>query len=123
MKKIARALLGLIFVLGACSTGHNDYETITMDEAKKIMDHENVQVIDVRTQPEYDEGHIPGAVLIPLQELESRLDELEQDNPYIIVCRSGNRSQEASQMLVENGFTKIYNTSGGMKEWKYDIEK
>ncbi|MBO8157051.1 MAG: rhodanese-like domain-containing protein [Bacillaceae bacterium] len=123
MNKFIAILLSLTFVLVACSSGEADYKTISMDEAKEMIDEENIQVIDVRTKPEYDEGHIPGAVLIPLQELESRLNELDKGTPYIIVCRSGNRSQQASEILVENGFAKIYNTSGGMNQWNYEIEK
>jgi len=77
-------------------------------------------VLDVRDQPEYNFNHICNATLIPLSVLESRLNELEpyNDTEIIIYCRTGSRSASASQILVNNGFTKVYNMNGGITEWK-----
>lgn len=77
-------------------------------------------LLDVRTQEEYDGalGHIAGSVLIPLQQLEARVDELkdQKDNEIIVYCRSGNRSRVASAFLIQQGFKPI-NMLGGMKAW------
>ena len=73
-------------------------------------------ILDVRNQDEYDEVHIEGAVLIPVNALESKLDELPLDKPIIVYCRSGSRSASAASILVENGFTEVYDM-GGITEW------
>ena len=92
---------------------------ITPQEAWEMLQaDENIMLLDVRTKPEYDAGHIPGCILIPLSELESRLDELDKDKTIIVYCRSGRRSRTASQILVEHGFTKVYNVVGGILAWK-----
>ncbi len=76
-------------------------------------------LLDVRTQAEYDEGHIEGSTLIPVDELEGRISEIEQyENKTVLVyCRSGNRSLTASNILIENGFTKVHNLLGGIGAW------
>ena len=76
-------------------------------------------ILDVRNQDEYNEVHIEGAVLIPVSALESRLDKLPRDRPIITYCKSGGRSAAAASILVENGFTEVYDM-GGITEW---IEK
>ncbi len=74
-------------------------------------------IIDVREAEEYAVGRIPGAVLIPLGELASRTDEVPTDVPVVMVCRSGNRSAQAVQILQKAGFTNIHNMTGGMNAW------
>ena len=120
MKKIFAALMFALLITG-CSGG--SYTDVSVDEAKELIDNGEVQVLDVRTPDEFAAGHIPGAKLVPLQVLESMLSELDQDQKYLVVCRSGNRSTQASGILVENGFKHIYNMTGGMNEWTYEIEK
>ena len=77
-------------------------------------------ILDVRTQGEYDTEHICNATLIPLDELESRLNELYPYNntEIIVYCQSGFRSANASQILNTNGFMKVYNMLGGISAWK-----
>ncbi|WLR51360.1 rhodanese-like domain-containing protein [Bacillus tianshenii] len=124
------SLIGSLLIIAACgnSTTNNEgtdkgyTEIEATDEVKSLMD-EGVQVIDVRTSEEFAEGHIPGATLIPLDELSDRTGELEKDKKYIIVCRSGNRSTQASEILVKEGFSNIYNFTGGMNGWEGEIEK
>lgn len=100
------------------------YRDVTVIEAKQLITEGKVTVIDVRTPEEYAEGHIPGSKLVPLQELEGRLADLpDKDTQYLIVCRSGNRSAQASDLLVKNGYTRILNMVGGMNEWKFETEK
>ena len=98
--------------------------TITAEEAKAIMDSETEYLIlDVRTQAEYDEGHIPGAVLIPNTEIEARAEaELpDKDQMLLVYCRSGNRSKKAVDILVKLGYTNI-REFGGILDWPYETE-
>ncbi len=74
-------------------------------------------LLDVRTQPEWDEYHAPNAVLIPLDELPSRLNELPKDREIVVICRSGNRSAVATDILRQNGFNAT-SVAGGMKAWR-----
>lgn len=76
-----------------------------------------LQVIDVRTSAEYKDGHIAGAKLIPLQELGSRLSEIDKSRPAILVCRSGQRSAQAYKLLAAQGFEKLQHLEGGMNGW------
>ncbi len=76
-----------------------------------------IVIIDVREPDEYAVGRIPGSTLIPLGELAGRTDEVPTDKPVVMVCRSGNRSAEAVQILQKAGFTNIHNMIGGMKAW------
>ncbi|EKN66825.1 rhodanese-like domain-containing protein [Schinkia azotoformans] len=96
------------------------YTNVDVNEAEKLIE-QGITVIDVRTPQEYEEGHIPDANLIPLQEMESRLNEFSEDEQYLIVCRSGNRSAQASEILVQNGMKQIYNMTGGMNEWTGEV--
>jgi hydroxyacylglutathione hydrolase len=75
-------------------------------------------LLDVRTPEEYNTSHICNATLIPDYELESRLNELEpKDTSILVYCRSGGRSAAASQILADNGFTRVFNMIGGISEW------
>lgn len=112
----------LIVVLSACGKDNEGYKDISPDEAKELIDNKEVIVLDVRTPEEFQEGHIPNATLLPLQELEQRLKELDKDESYLVVCRSGNRSAQASDILMNNGFTSIYNMTSGMSGWTYEVE-
>ncbi len=97
---------------------------ITAAEAKKIMDSEvGYIILDVRTQEEYDESHIPGAILIPNTELEEKAEEeLTDKNQLILVyCRSGRRSKMAAEILAELGYTNI-REFGGIIDWPYEVE-
>ncbi|MCM3122363.1 MULTISPECIES: rhodanese-like domain-containing protein [unclassified Mesobacillus] len=120
MKKLFAAFLFVLLITG-CSGG--SYTDVSVDKAKELIDSGEVQVLDVRTPDEFAAGHIPGAKLVPLQVIESMLSELDQDEKYLVVCRSGNRSTQASGILAENGFKNIYNMTGGLNEWKFDLEQ
>lgn len=129
MKKFLILCLLAVMVLTACGqTKENDqeavYVNITAEEAKEIMDsQEGYIILDVRTQAEYDEGHIPGAVLIPNTEIEDRAGgELpDKDQLILVYCRSGNRSKQASQILARLGYTNI-KEFGGIIDWPYEVE-
>lgn len=100
----------------------SDYKKITAEEAKNRMDeNKGVIIVDVRTLDEFKEGHIKGAILIPNETINDAPPELLPDlNAEILVyCRSGNRSQQAAQKLVDLGYTNVYDF-GGIIDWPYD---
>ena len=74
-------------------------------------------VVDVREHWEYQQGHVPGALLIPLGQLSMRLSELDLEKPVAVICATGNRSQSASALLGQKGFKTIYNVLGGTTQW------
>jgi rhodanese-related sulfurtransferase len=74
-------------------------------------------MLDVREPLEWEEVHMPGATLIPLGQLASRVDELPKDQEIVVVCRSGNRSQEGRDILLRAGFTNVTSMAGGMNQW------
>ena len=120
MKKIKLILLFFVvtFSMNFCS---KNVDVIKMNEFQdKILDKETI-VLDVRTEQEYygPLGHIEGAILIPINELENRLIELDKykDDTIYVVCRSGNRSGFGKDILNDNNFTAV-NVDGGMLEWK-----
>ena len=101
------------------------YEQITAEEAKKIMDSgEECIILDTREQDEFDEGHIPGAILIPYTEIENKAEEMlpDKDARILVYCRSGRRSKIASESLVELGYSNV-KEFGGIIDWSYEIEK
>lgn len=100
-------------------------ETISAEKAKEIMDEtQNFTILDVRTQEEYDEGHIENAYLIPDYELSDRAEvELPDKDALILVyCRSGRRSKASAELLASLGYTNVKDF-GGIIDWKYEIVK
>ncbi|RSD25007.1 sulfurtransferase TusA family protein [Mesobacillus subterraneus] len=87
------------------------------DVIKKLEANEDVVVLDVREPAEYAFGHIPNAVSIPFGDLENRLAELDKSKTILVVCRTGNRSDMASQTLSSNGFENVWNVVPGMSQW------
>ena len=118
--------LALPFGCVGCSTGAStSYEQISGAEAKALMDSESGYiVIDARTQEEYDQGHIPGAILIPYDEIADRAEkELPDKNQLILIyCRSGRRSKIAAEELVKLGYTNV-KEFGGIIDWEYETVK
>lgn len=94
-----------------------NYQDVSVTEAKQMINQEKMTILDVRTPEEFAEGHIRNAVLIPLQDLSQKMDELDPKQSYLVVCRSGNRSAQASELLIQKGFTNVYNMTGGMNSW------
>ena len=118
--------LALPFGCVGCSSGGSaSYDRISGAEAKALMDSESGYIIiDARTQEEYDEGHIPGAILIPEYEIAARAEnELPDKNQLILVyCRSGRRSKIAAEELVKLGYTNV-KEFGGIIDWEHEIVK
>ena len=122
-KQTFALLLTLVLLLTACAQAAS-YEQITQEEAKQIMDTTNGYILlDTRTQEEYDQSHIPGALLIPHTEIAQRAaDELpDKDQVILVYCRSGNRSKQASEVLAELGYTNV-KEFGGINTWPYEVE-
>ena len=123
-------LLLLAITLIGCGSREDEntasYQQITAEEAKAMMEEQpEAVVLDVREQDEYDAGHIPGAVLLPVSTIneETAASAIpEKDTVVLVYCRSGNRSKTASQALADLGYTQIYEF-GGIKDWPYDVER
>ena len=97
---------------------------ITAQEAKEIMDKETGYIIlDTRTQEEFDESHIPGAILIPYDQITEKAESVLTDKNQLILvyCRSGRRSKLAAEDLVKLGYTNI-KEFGGIIDWPYEVE-
>ena len=138
MKKIASffALVLSLLTLSACAapaaaaatpaptaTAAVEYKKISAADAKARMDSgDTIVILDVRTQEEYDAGHIPGAILIPNETIVDKQPELLPDlNAEILVyCRSGNRSAQAAKKLIAIGYTNVVDF-GGIIDWPYDV--
>lgn len=84
---------------------------------QKLKETNELVIVDVRESAEYAFDHIPNAISIPLDELESRLNELNKEDALFVICRTGNRSDLASQKLAENGFANVMNVVPGMSQW------
>ena len=128
MKKLIFLLLAVMMLTACVQDKENDqgaaYVNITAEEAKQIMDSEEGYIIlDVRTQEEYDEGHIPGAVVISHEEITEKAEEVltDKDQLILVYCRSGRRSKIAAEALVELGYTNI-KEFGGIIDWPYEVE-
>jgi hydroxyacylglutathione hydrolase len=93
-------------------------EDITVAELNAMLSNgNNMVVVDVRELWEYRQGHVPGARLLPLGDLATRVVELDHATPTVVICASGNRSQSASALLGRKGFAKVYNVLGGVTDW------
>ena len=107
------------------------YTDISVQQGKEMVDRGEVFILDVRTPEEYAAGHIKGSTLlalqdIPEQELGEKLKDIPKDRKILVYCRTDRRSTQASQILVENGFSEVYNMKGGIIGWMnagYEVVK
>jgi rhodanese-related sulfurtransferase len=117
----------LLVLVSGCTTRTTDktptdtettvsYQDVSVEEARELID-AGAFVLDVRTIDEYNSGHIEGAVLIPHTNLEERILEVPRDKVILVYCRSGRRSEIASTILINNGFTQVNNMLGGINAW------
>lgn len=111
-----------VLSLSACSR-QAEYVNVSAADAVQLLDAGETVIIDVREPDEFAAGHIPGAVLIPLGSLEQLLSTLDSEQSYLLVCRSGNRSGQAAQIMVEDGFRQVKNLRGGMNAWSGAVER
>ena len=141
MKKIVPVTIALVaatviaaLALAACSSSDStapapaapsaSYEQISAQQAKDLMDtDDSLVILDVRTQQEYDQVHIPGAVLLPLDQVEERAQTVlpNKDQLILVYCRSGNRSKQASELLAAQGYVNV-KEFGGINDWPFDVE-
>lgn len=120
-------LLVTLLVSSGCGSNSADngqitYGSISPADAKERLDsEEGVILLDVRTQGEYAVKHIPGSILIPVDVLEKEAENnlLDKNAPIFVYCRSGNRSKTASQILINLGYTNVYDL-GGIKSWPFE---
>lgn len=138
MKKIASffALMLSLLTLSACAapaaaaatpaptvTAAVEYKKISAADAKARMDSgDTIIILDVRTQEEYDAGHIPGAILVPNETIVDKQPKLlpDLDAEILVYCRSGNRSAQAAKKLIAIGYTNVVDF-GGIIDWPYDV--
>lgn len=134
MKKIFILLIIMTLLFTGCSSteGKNkeivkekeiEVVTISKDEVKEIIDnyidYPDVDIVDVRTEEEYDEGHIAGSINIPLQHLDEI--HISTERQIIVYCNSGYQSNEAAKRLIELGYKDVKDM-GGINDWEYDLE-
>ena len=120
-KRILPLVCSALLMFTGC--GADGYQKISQDKAKEMMDTQEVLVLDVREQSEYDGGHIPGAVLLPVGTIDEDTAAAvipEKDTTVLVYCRSGSRSKRAAKALAGLGYTGIYEF-GGIMSWPYDI--
>ena len=108
----------------SCQEHNNEVEILTVEEMKSLLQLEDIQLIDVRTQQEYQTGHIKNAKNIVYlgNNWEEDIRKLDKDKPVLVYCERGKRSAKCSDILLEAGFKKIYDLKGGIQEWKFSGE-
>ena len=129
-RRLLSVIAALVFLLalsgcGAAEKEGSVYMNINAEKAKEMMDGlEKFVLLDARSEEEFSEGHIPGAIVIPHEEVSERAEaEIpEKDVPVFVYCRSGRRSKIAAEALVALGYSEVYEF-GGIIDWTYEIEK
>ena len=91
---------------------------VDVQTAASLAERTDVVILDVREQNEWDAGHIPDALFIPMSEIQGRLSEVPKDKTVIVQCRSGSRSSQVTDFLQQQGFTNVRNMSGGLNAWQ-----
>lgn len=124
MKKIIALATCLLFIITGCSSKEDSQvKTITSDEVVDLLKKDAI-LLDVRSESEYDGGHIPNAILLNVNDVENKIKDVssDYDQAIIVYCRSGNRSATAAQTLIDMGYRNVYDL-GAISNWEYEIEK
>ena len=116
MVAVVAFIVYLIASAGGSSSSSGLANEVSTDEAYKMYQQSGTFTVDVRTQEEWDEYHAPNTTLIPLDQLQNRLSEVPKDKEILVVCRSGNRSQQGRDILLSAGYNAT-SMAGGLKEW------
>jgi len=122
MRVVLQYLILAVFLSMSCSFAQAASELVSPKEAFTLSTEKKAVIVDVREDDEWNEGHIAGAIHIPLKQLNGRLSELQQykDTSIITQCRSGGRSAKALDVLKAAGFSKVYDMEGGIVAWSKD---
>lgn len=124
IKKIVLCLIVLLFVCGCSNNSLEEIRkvsSITADSVFTMMNRENVYIVDVREEYEYNSGHIENAYNIPVSEINKiRKNEIPLDGIVVVYCQSGNRSSQAGQILLDLGYKNVYDM-GGVNLWEYGL--
>ena len=118
MNKLFAAVSVVFMLMSSCTIGQTKYD-IELDEFEKKMASEKYLLVDVRTEEEFSEGHIKGAINIDYltENFSVEIQQLDLETPVLLYCRSGNRSNKAMKIMKELGFKEVYNLEGGIKGW------
>jgi len=113
--------LGVLLLLNCRNTSPQSIQLITSEEMREISKLEGMQLVDVRTPKEYENGHIPNAQNIDFLDakFEANIQSLDKSKPVIIYCQRGSRSAKCASKLIANGFVKVYDLDGGFVQWEY----
>jgi len=106
---------GAVWLIAGSAGGHKS--DITVAEAVALRD-QGALFVDVRTTEEYSAAHVAGSVSIPLDQLQTRINEVPRDREVVVICASGTRAKTGRDMLVEAGYTKVACMTGGLHEWQ-----
>ena len=120
---IGTTVFAITFLWSCVKSNPETIPTLSSQQGEKLLSNHNYIFIDVRTQQEYDTGHIPNSTHISVESLESRIDEIEKykEKKIVVYCRSGNRSSKGTKFLIKYGFEAM-NLSGGMLQWKGPVD-
>ena len=121
---IVALVIFLILQMGNRGNTNPPASDISVNEAYNLYQN-GAFVLDVRTQEEWNEFHAPNTTLIPLDQLATRINEVPRDRQIVVVCRSGNRSQQGRDILLNAGFEQVTSMTGGLNEWRvsgYPVE-
>jgi rhodanese-related sulfurtransferase len=119
------ALIAFVLYRKFATLKNPNVKNISAEEAHQLIkSNKNMIIIDVRTSGEFKSGHIPGAKSIPVNEIDSRINELVKykDTPVLVHCASGGRSPAAVRVLLKNNFSKVHHMNRGLADWRYDLK-
>ena len=110
------------FLFNCKETRSQNLNLISVEEMQELVHLEDMQLVDVRTPSEYNEGHVPNAQNIDFwgENFDAKIDELDKTKPIIVYCKSGGRSAKCASKLAAKGFEKIYDLKGGFSQWKLE---
>lgn len=116
---VAAVLIGALYLSSASRQQAGDLPaTISTQRGYELYQQEDVFVLDVREQFEWDDFHVPNTTLIPLGQLSSRVNEIPKDAQIVVICNSGNRSDEGRDILLNAGYTNVTSMDGGVQAWR-----
>ena len=121
MKKLITLLCFALLVVSCAEEKKGEVKIVSAEEMQTLIELEDVQLVDVRTPEEYEEGYIAQSQNIDFNSptFEEDIKELDKTRPVVLYCRSGGRSAKCAKKLIDAGFVKIYDLEGGISKWKH----